>query len=274
MGDEISDAPCEAARERLIADLNFLRQEVGRPSLGRLVSLSDHKFSKTALDEQLSGKRSNIPSWQFVAAYIRACHAAASETGLEANRLGSIDEWLQYWKAIEQGNLAVGNPIRVAAQVMDRRGIRHLSNLESSHQTRIPPIAADEATTSALAIMTMPTLPRLERISNRTGVLVIRNGTGSGKQFELKRDLITIGRAADNQVRLEDDSVSRQHAVINRQGARFMIRDVGSLNGTYVNQKLINSETPLGSYQELRIGAVRLLFAQGKRRYKTAIEDQ
>jgi len=67
-------------------------------------------------------------------------------------------------------------------------------------------------------------------------------------------DKVTIGRAADNQVVLNHPLVSRYHAVLERMGKRFCIRDLRSTNGVYVNEEKIEREAYLKDWDQIRIG--------------------
>ncbi|MBL7163115.1 MAG: FHA domain-containing protein [Anaerolineales bacterium] len=67
-------------------------------------------------------------------------------------------------------------------------------------------------------------------------------------------DKVTIGRAADNQVVLNHPLVSRYHAVLERMGKRFCIKDLRSTNGIYVNEQQIESEAYLKDWDQIRIG--------------------
>jgi pSer/pThr/pTyr-binding forkhead associated (FHA) protein len=90
--------------------------------------------------------------------------------------------------------------------------------------------------------------------------LVIRAGGGrAGESFELVRDRLTVGRRPDSDVFLDDVTVSRDHAVIVRRGSDYYLDDCGSLNGTYVNRRRIESHR-LGDGDELQIGKYKLAF--------------
>ena len=70
-----------------------------------------------------------------------------------------------------------------------------------------------------------------------------------------------IGRSPECHVFLDDVTVSRRHAELVRDGDAFSIRDLGSLNGTYVNRKRIESAV-LEDDDEVQIGKYRLTFLQ------------
>jgi pSer/pThr/pTyr-binding forkhead associated (FHA) protein len=84
-------------------------------------------------------------------------------------------------------------------------------------------------------------------------------GPNAGSRFRLDGELTTAGRHPDSDIFLDDVTVSRRHAEFYRHGARFTVRDVGSLNGTYVNRERIE-EAELAGGDEVQIGKFRLLF--------------
>ncbi len=92
-----------------------------------------------------------------------------------------------------------------------------------------------------------------------TALLVVRRGPNAGSRFLLDSDLTTAGRHPESDIFLDDVTVSRRHAEFYRQGGRFTVRDVGSLNGTYVNRERIE-ETELSGGDEVQVGKFRLLF--------------
>ena len=74
---------------------------------------------------------------------------------------------------------------------------------------------------------------------------------------------VTIGREPTSDVFLDDVTVSRNHAVILRAGDGSPLRDLGSLNGTYVNRRRIESDEVLEDGDELQIGKFRLTYLAG-----------
>jgi len=100
----------------------------------------------------------------------------------------------------------------------------------------------------------------LERIAQRGATLVIRAGGGrAGEAFLLDRVRLTVGRRPDSDVFLDDVTVSRDHAVVVKRGEHHFIDDCGSLNGTYVNRRRIDSQQ-LNDGDELQIGKYKLAF--------------
>jgi len=92
-----------------------------------------------------------------------------------------------------------------------------------------------------------------------SAVLVVLRGPNAGSTFRLDDDLTTAGRHPDSDIFLDDVTVSRRHAEFCRESGRFTVRDVGSLNGTYVNGSRIE-ETELAGNDEVQIGKFRLKF--------------
>ena len=89
--------------------------------------------------------------------------------------------------------------------------------------------------------------------------LQILSGVLEGKVVELMEDRITVGRAADNAIRLEDGTVSHHHAVLLLEGSEYKLRDLNSTNGTRVNGMRI-VEAKLRSGDQIRFGSVELRF--------------
>jgi len=91
-------------------------------------------------------------------------------------------------------------------------------------------------------------------------VLVIRSGGGRvGESFPLDGDRMTIGRRPDSDIFLDDVTVSRDHALLVRRGGDLYLDDLGSLNGSYVNRRRIESHR-LEDGDELQIGKYKLTF--------------
>jgi pSer/pThr/pTyr-binding forkhead associated (FHA) protein len=98
-----------------------------------------------------------------------------------------------------------------------------------------------------------------ESLPPGAGLLVVVRGPNAGSRFLLDDDFTSTGRHPDSDIFLDDVTVSRRHAEFYRQGDRFSVRDVGSLNGTYVNRERIE-EAELFGGDEVQIGKFRLLF--------------
>ena len=90
--------------------------------------------------------------------------------------------------------------------------------------------------------------------------LVVRSGGGmAGQVFQPPEGKTLVGRSPECEIFLDDVTVSRRHAELERAGETFTIRDLGSLNGTYVNRGRIESAV-LEDDDEVQIGKYRLTF--------------
>lgn len=101
----------------------------------------------------------------------------------------------------------------------------------------------------------------LSHIARGTAILVSRGGENEGDHFVLSSAVTNVGRHADSDIALEDITVSRRHCEIHCSGNLFEIRDMGSLNGTYVNQKRVDVKE-LAQGDEIQIGKFHLVFWQ------------
>jgi FHA domain/zinc-ribbon domain len=100
----------------------------------------------------------------------------------------------------------------------------------------------------------------LEDLGVKGPALVVRSGGGrTGETFHPEGERTTIGRSPDCDIFLDDVTVSRKHAVLVRRDSSFFIEDLGSLNGTFLNRRRIESGE-LGDGDELQIGKYRLTF--------------
>lgn len=91
-------------------------------------------------------------------------------------------------------------------------------------------------------------------------LLIVIAGTRTGDQFTLMHEETTVGRDESCQILLDDVSVSRHHGVFTRTASgRMALRDLNSLNGTYVNGRRVE-EVILKSGDEVQIGKFKLVF--------------
>lgn len=90
--------------------------------------------------------------------------------------------------------------------------------------------------------------------------LVVRRGALEGMEYALSGSAkISIGRASDSEIFLDDVTVSRKHATVEFTDSAWMLSDAGSLNGTYVNKHRVSSAA-LGNGDEVQIGKFRFVF--------------
>jgi pSer/pThr/pTyr-binding forkhead associated (FHA) protein len=101
-----------------------------------------------------------------------------------------------------------------------------------------------------------------EVVEEAGAALVIRSGGGrSGESFTVEGDRVGIGRSPDAEVFLDDVTVSRNHALIVRRKDGLYIDDLGSLNGSYVNRRRIESHK-LEDGDEIQIGKYKLSYLE------------
>jgi hypothetical protein len=103
-----------------------------------------------------------------------------------------------------------------------------------------------------------------EALPPGSGLLVVKRGPNAGSRFLLDADVTTAGRHPESDIFLDDVTVSRRHAEFVREGSGFLVRDVGSLNGTYLNRERIDAAGLAGG-DEVQIGKYRLVFLTGPR---------
>ena len=92
-----------------------------------------------------------------------------------------------------------------------------------------------------------------------SALLIMQRGPSAGARFLLDAEKTVAGRSVDADIFLDDVTVSRRHAEFVREGDDFVVRDIGSLNGTYINRTRIDSAV-LRSGDEVHIGKYRLTF--------------
>jgi hypothetical protein len=101
-----------------------------------------------------------------------------------------------------------------------------------------------------------------EMVEAEGAAVVIRSGGGrSGESFAIDRERMSIGRTPDAAIFLDDVTVSRNHALLVRRREGLYIDDLGSLNGTYVNRKRIESHL-LADGDEIQVGKFKLSYLE------------
>ena len=98
-----------------------------------------------------------------------------------------------------------------------------------------------------------------------SALLVVKRGPNAGSRFLLDRASTSAGRHPDSDIFLDDVTVSRRHAEFRSDAGEFVVVDVGSLNGTYVNREPVDTAV-LANGDEVQIGKFRLVFLTGPAR--------
>jgi len=113
-----------------------------------------------------------------------------------------------------------------------------------------------------LALLSSKDRAVLTQIQNSAGekaMILIARGPNKGSRFLITADGVSIGRSSQSSIFLDDITVSRTHATIVKKEKSFVLKDSGSLNGTYINNNSIDEHT-LVSGDEFQIGKFHLLF--------------
>ncbi len=127
----------------------------------------------------------------------------------------------------------------------------------SDETTHIPILDADTEEMSPSDVSAVENLPA------GSAMLLVQRGPDAGARFLLDSDVVTVGRHPDSDIFLDDISVSRRHATFTRSGNGYVIADLGSLNGSYINRDRIDSEVTLAGGDEVQIGKYRLIYFAG-----------
>ncbi len=89
---------------------------------------------------------------------------------------------------------------------------------------------------------------------------IINEGALKGTRFRIERPVAHIGRGPSNEIRLRDESVSGSHATLTKRGAQWVVLDLDSTNGTYVDGDRISGERALQGVSEIRFGGIKMVF--------------
>jgi len=126
----------------------------------------------------------------------------------------------------------------------------------------IPAESLTDSEADADATLSAQDQATVDALRHGTALLVVLRGPNAGARFLLDADEVSSGRHPNSDIFLDDVTVSRKHATFRREGDVFLVRDVGSLNGTYVNRERID-QAALKTRDEVQIGKFRLVFYAG-----------
>jgi pSer/pThr/pTyr-binding forkhead associated (FHA) protein len=102
-------------------------------------------------------------------------------------------------------------------------------------------------------------ISEIQGSKGKKAMILIARGANKGSRFLVTGEGATVGRSASSSIFLDDITVSRTHATISKDGNSFVLKDAGSLNGTYINNISV-TEHVLVSGDEFQIGKFHLLF--------------
>jgi pSer/pThr/pTyr-binding forkhead associated (FHA) protein len=134
------------------------------------------------------------------------------------------------------------------------------SPIEGPHTMRFQGVPAPEAVEAREGRgLTAEDQATIEALRPGTALLIVLRGPNTGARFLLDDAEVSSGRHPDSDIFLDDVTVSRKHALFARSDQGYVVRDAGSLNGTYVNRERID-EAPLHTGDEVQIGKFRLVY--------------
>jgi pSer/pThr/pTyr-binding forkhead associated (FHA) protein len=99
----------------------------------------------------------------------------------------------------------------------------------------------------------------IEALPSGSALLIVKRGANAGARFLLDQDVTTVGRHPNADIFLDDVTVSRRHAEFLREGKKFLVRDLASLNGTYFDGQRIE-QVSVTDGSEVQVGKFRLTF--------------
>jgi len=123
---------------------------------------------------------------------------------------------------------------------------------ESTTVTFLPVEPSGELATGEVAVV-------VEDMPEGAGMLLVKRGPNAGSRFMLEGGVTKVGRHPDSDIFLDDVTVSRRHAEFTYTAEGYKVRDVGSLNGTYLNRERIE-EAPVMNGDEVQVGKFKLVF--------------
>ena len=132
--------------------------------------------------------------------------------------------------------------------------------LTGSESTSIMAALEDTTLTNALS---GDDIAAVDALPVGSALLVVLKGPASGARFLLRDDRTVAGRHPDSGIFLDDITVSRSHVAFTRSQGSFIVEDLGSLNGTYLNRQLLKGPDLLRNGDEVQIGKYKLVYFLG-----------
>ena len=108
--------------------------------------------------------------------------------------------------------------------------------------------------------MTFEAVQAVQALPPTSALLIVQHGPNVGARFLLDAPRVTAGRSPQADIFLDDVTVSRKHAEFIGETGDYTVRDVGSLNGTYLNRVRIDEAAALRDGDEVQIGKYRLTY--------------
>ena len=112
-----------------------------------------------------------------------------------------------------------------------------------------------------------------EDIESRPAALEVLNGDQQGTIYTLDRIMMTGGRLPESEIYIEDQQLSRRHFQIVHDGASYYLRDARSTNGTFLNERKLDSDSVLINGDVIRVGKTRIKFISGNDPERAKLES-
>jgi len=90
--------------------------------------------------------------------------------------------------------------------------------------------------------------------------ILVKSGSKKGQRVPIRVPVVNIGRAEYNDIVLPEESVSTQHAKLQRRDGVWILQDLGSTNGTFVDGEKLSGETPVAPGSTIRFGDASVVF--------------
>lgn len=90
--------------------------------------------------------------------------------------------------------------------------------------------------------------------------LIFVSGELKGRKFEIDKDTVTVGRSSENDIKINDPSVSSKHCTITREGDEFLVTDLDSTNGTFLDGEQFTGTVELKPKSTLQTGEIQIVF--------------
>lgn len=121
----------------------------------------------------------------------------------------------------------------------------------------------DQSTSASQTVLTEVGEAREPRSAAANGCLIVIYGQDMGRRVRVGTEPLIIGRSPKSEIQIDQESVSRNHCRIRFTGSGFVVNDLGSTNGTYVNDNLVEAEGRLRHGDQLKVGRTILKFIVG-----------
>jgi len=121
----------------------------------------------------------------------------------------------------------------------------------------------DVSASASQTVLTEVGEAREPRAPKANGCLIVIYGPEMGRRVQVGTEPVIIGRGAQCEIQVDQESVSRNHCRIRFNGTEFLVRDLGSTNGTYVNDDIVDEEGRLRHGDQLKVGRTILKFIIG-----------